>query len=72
LVEREAGALTVSRKCRLLAVSRGSVYRRPAEISSEDCTIMALIDGSARPYRIPPVWAALPVPAGITDASMFD
>jgi len=22
--------------------------------------------------RIPPVWAALPVSAGITDASMFD
>jgi putative transposase len=35
-----------------LAVSRASVYRRPAEISEEDCTIMALIDRQylARPY----------------------
>jgi hypothetical protein len=44
LVEREAPALPVSRQCRLLAVSRASVYRRPAEISEEDGTIMALID----------------------------
>src|SRR5215510_515860 len=52
LVEREAPALPVSRQCRLLAVSRASVYRRPAEISEEDCTIMALIDRQylARPY----------------------
>ena len=44
LVEREAAALPVSRQCRLLAVSRAWVYRWPAEISEEDCTIMALID----------------------------
>src|SRR5216683_2302215 len=52
LVEREAPAPPVSRQCRLLAVSRASVYRRPAEISEEDCTIMALIDRQylARPY----------------------
>src|ERR1700737_1709351 len=52
LVGREAPALPVSRQCRLLAVSRASVYRRPAEISAEDCTIMALIDRHylARPY----------------------
>jgi len=52
LVEREAPALPVSRQCRLLAVSRASVYRRPAEISEEDCTIIALIDRQylARPY----------------------
>src|SRR6266853_139893 len=52
LVEREAPALPVSRLCRLLAVSRASVYRRPAEISEEDCTIVALIDRQylARPY----------------------
>ena len=52
LVEREAPALPVSRQCRLLAVSRASVYRQPAEISEEDCTIMALIDRQylARPY----------------------
>src|SRR5712691_1320526 len=52
LVEREAPALPVSRQCRLLAVSRASVYRRPAEISEEDCMIIALIDWQylARPY----------------------
>ena len=52
LVEREALALPVSRQCRLLSVSRASVYRRPADISEEDCTIMALIDRQylARPY----------------------
>ena len=52
LVEREAPALPVSRQCRLLAVSRAWVYRWPAEISEEDCTIMALIDRQylARPY----------------------
>src|SRR6476469_6606651 len=52
LVEREAPALPVSRQCRLLAVSRASVYRRPAEISEEDRTIVALIDRQylARPY----------------------
>src|SRR6184192_1801665 len=43
LVEREASAL---------AVSRASVYRQSAEITEEDCTIMALIDRQylARPY----------------------
>src|SRR5436189_2070713 len=52
LVEREASALPVSRQCRLLAVSRASVYRRPAAISEQDGTIMALIDRQylARPY----------------------
>jgi len=52
LIDREAPALPVSRQCRLLSVSRASVYRRPAEISEEDCTIMALIDRQylARPY----------------------
>src|SRR5689334_15762195 len=52
LVEREAPALPVSRQCRVLSVSRASVYRRLAEISDEDCTIMALIDRQylARPY----------------------
>src|SRR5213083_3550391 len=52
LVEREAPALPVTRQCGLMTVSRSSVYRRPAEISAEDCTIMALIDPQylARPY----------------------
>ena len=52
LVEREAPALPVSRQCRLLALSRSSLYRRPAEINEEDGTIMALIDRQylVRPY----------------------
>lgn len=52
LVERETPALPVSRQCRLLSVSRASVYRRPAPVSEEDRTIMALIDRQylARPY----------------------
>ena len=52
LVARTDPALTVSQQCRLLAVSRSSVYRRPAEVGEEDRTIMALIDRHylARPY----------------------
>jgi putative transposase len=52
LVEREPPALPVSRQCRLLSVSRASVYRRPVSVSGEDCTIMALLDRQylVRPY----------------------
>jgi putative transposase len=52
LVERTAPPLPVSQQCRLLAVSRSSVYRRPAEVSEEDLAIMVLIDRHylARPY----------------------
>ena len=57
LVEREAPALPVSRQCRLLSVSRASVYRRLTPVSEEDCTIMRLID---RQYLVRPYyrWAA--------------
>jgi len=52
LIEREDPALPVMQQCRLLAVSRSSVYRRPAEVSEADRAIMALIDRQylARPY----------------------
>jgi putative transposase len=52
LVERENPTLPVSQQCRLLAVSRSSVYRQPAAVSEEERTIMALIDRQylARPY----------------------
>jgi putative transposase len=43
LVERENPTLPVSQQWRLLAVSRSSVYRRPAEGSEEDRAMMALI-----------------------------
>ena len=51
-IEREDPALPVMQQCRLLAVSRSAVYRRPAEVSEEDRAIMALIDRQylARPY----------------------
>src|SRR5258708_36565503 len=52
LVEREDAALPVSQQCRLLAVSRSSVYRPPAEVGEVDRAIMSLIDRQylARPY----------------------
>ena len=52
LVERMDPALPVTQQCRLLAVSRASVYRRPAAVSDADRAIMALIDRQylARPY----------------------
>src|SRR5438477_5522315 len=52
MVERMNPALPISRQCRLLAVPRSSVYRKPAEVSAEDLAIMALIDRHylARPY----------------------
>jgi putative transposase len=52
LVEREDPVLPISQQCRLLAVSRSSIYRKPAEVSEQDRAIMALIDRQylARPY----------------------
>jgi hypothetical protein len=52
MVERMNSALPTSQQCRLLALSRSSVYRKPAEVAAEDLAIMALIDRHylARPY----------------------
>ena len=52
MVERVNPVLPVSQQCRLLAVSRAAVYRKPAEVSAEDLAIMTLIDRQylARPY----------------------
>jgi hypothetical protein len=52
MVERVNPALAISQQCRLLAVSRSSVYRKPAEVAAEDLAIMARIDRQylARPY----------------------
>jgi putative transposase len=44
MVERMNPALPISQQCRLLALPRSSVYRKPAEVSAEDLAIMALID----------------------------
>src|SRR5260370_19324180 len=69
LVERENAALPVSQQCRLLAVSRASVYRPPAAVSEVDRAIMALIDRQylARPYygsRRMAAWLASPSHVG--------
>jgi len=52
LVERGDPGLPVTQQCRLLEVSRASVYRWPAEVSDAERAIMALIDRQylARPY----------------------
>src|SRR5258707_2915612 len=52
MVERDNPVVPVFQQCRLLAVSRSAVYRKPAEVSAEDWTIMALIDRQylVRPY----------------------
>src|SRR5947209_17631503 len=52
MVERMNPALPTSQQCRLLAVPRSSVYRKPAAAGAEDLAIMALIDRHylARPY----------------------
>jgi putative transposase len=52
LVERGNSTLPVSQQCRLLAVSRSSAYRRPAEVSEANRVLMGLIDRQylARPY----------------------
>jgi len=44
MVERVNPMLPVSQQCRLLAVARSAVYRKPAEVSAEDLALMALID----------------------------
>ena len=52
MVECMNPALPISRQCRLLALPRSSVYRKPAEVDAEDLAIMALIDRHylVRPY----------------------
>ena len=44
MVERVKPVLPVSQQCRLLAVSRSAVYRKPAEVYAADLAMMALID----------------------------
>ena len=52
MVERMNPALPTSQQCRLLALSRSSVYRKLAEVGAEDLAIMGQIDRHylARPY----------------------
>jgi putative transposase len=52
MVERMNPVLPISQQCRLLAVPRSSVYRKPGEASAQDLAIMARIDRQylVRPY----------------------
>jgi putative transposase len=52
MIKRMDPTLPISQQCRLLALPRSSVYRKPAAVSAEDLAIMALIDRHylARPY----------------------
>src|SRR5262249_25565336 len=51
-LEEATARWSISQQCRLLALPRSSVYRKPAGVSAEDLAIMALIDRHylARPY----------------------
>ena len=44
MVERVEPRLSIVRQCRLLELSRSSVYYRPAPVSAEDLRLMLLID----------------------------
>jgi len=52
LVEHENLALPITQQCRLLAVARSTVYRKPAQVGAEDLAILALIHRQylTRPY----------------------
>src|SRR5438270_4160426 len=52
LVERGNPTLPVAQQCRLLTVSRSSVYRQPATVSEEERTIMALVAHKVYPYLL--------------------
>src|SRR2546423_2395067 len=60
MVECMNPALPISRQCRLLALPRSSVYRKPAEVDAEDLAIMALID---RHYLVRPYYGSRRVAA---------
>src|SRR5258708_39053100 len=60
MVECLNPALPISRQCRLLALPRSSVYRKPAEVDAEDLAIMALID---RHYLVRPYYGSRRVAA---------
>ena len=44
MVDRQHPSLSVSRQCRLLGVSRSTLYYQPLGISQEDMELMKLID----------------------------
>ncbi|HEY0425832.1 MAG TPA: IS3 family transposase [Rhodopila sp.] len=52
MIDRAHPTLPVTHQCRILNVSRATVYRRPAAVSDADLELMALIDRQylARPF----------------------
>src|ERR1700730_10056393 len=62
MVERMNPPLPISQQCRLLALPRSSVFRKPAEDSAEALAIMALID---RHYLARPYYGSPPVGGGV-------
>ncbi len=45
MIDRGRPKLSVSRQCKLVGVSRSSLYYRPVRASPEDLDLMALMDG---------------------------
>src|SRR3954452_24167452 len=62
MIDRAHPTLPVTRQCRILNVSRATVYRRPAAVSDADLELMALID---RQYLIRPFYGSRRVAAGL-------
>jgi putative transposase len=58
MVERMNPALPISQQCRLLALPRSSVYRKPAAVSAEDLAIMALIAARVGDRAVNQVWCS--------------
>ncbi len=46
MIDRDHRQLSLVRQCRLVNVSRASVYYRPAPTSAEDLELMALMEGA--------------------------
>ena len=55
MIDRAHPILPVTRQCRILNVSRATVYRHPAAVSDADLELMALID---RQYLIRPFYGS--------------
>ena len=55
MIDRTHPTLPVTRQCRILNVSRATVYRHPAAVSDADLELMALID---RQYLIRPFYGS--------------
>src|SRR3982751_1832560 len=66
MIDRAHPRLPVTGQCRLLNVSRATVYRRPAAVSDADLELMALID---RQYLARPFYGSPRVAGGVDTQS---